>query len=116
MRRLLSIGVGVLAMIASIATAVPARAGTIDVLPGESIHAAVKAAQPGDTIQLHPGVYEDVVVIKKDDITIQGAGSGEDGDDPPSALRPCPVGASAGPPASACSETAAPAWRSTASR
>jgi parallel beta-helix repeat protein len=78
-RRLLSIGLGALAMVASIATAVPARAGTIDVLPGESIHAAVKAAQPGDTIQLHPGVYEDVVVIKKDDITIQGAGSGEDG-------------------------------------
>ena len=79
MRRLLSIGIGALAMIASIATAVPARAGTIDVLPGESIQAAVTAAQPGDTIQLHPGVYEDVVVIKKDDITIQGAGSGEDG-------------------------------------
>ena len=79
MRRLLSIGLGALAMIASIATAVPARAGTIDVLPGESIQAAVTAAQPGDTIQLHPGVYEDVVVIKKDDITIQGAGSGEDG-------------------------------------
>jgi parallel beta-helix repeat protein len=78
-RRLLSIGLGALAMVASIATAVPARAGTIDVLPGESIHAAVKAAQPGDTIQLHPGVYEDVVVIKKDHITIQGAGSGEDG-------------------------------------
>jgi parallel beta-helix repeat protein len=78
-RRLLSTGLGALAMIASIATAVPARAGAIDVLPGESIHAAVKAAQPGDTIQLHPGVYEDVVVIKKDDITIQGAGSGEDG-------------------------------------
>jgi parallel beta-helix repeat protein len=76
---LLPIGLGALAMIASIATAVPARAGTIDVLPGESIQAAVTAAQPGDTIQLHPGVYEDVVVIKKDDITIQGAGSGEDG-------------------------------------
>lgn len=56
MRRLRSIGLGALAMVSSIATAVPARAGTIDVLPGESIHAAVKAAQPGDTIQLHPGV------------------------------------------------------------
>jgi parallel beta-helix repeat protein len=53
------------------------------VLPGESIHAAVKAAQPGDTIQLHPGVYEDVVVIKKDDTSprcpttsCRGAGAG----------------------------------------
>jgi hypothetical protein len=43
-RRLLSVGLGALAMVSSIATAVPARAGTIDVLPGESIHAAVKAA------------------------------------------------------------------------
>ena len=98
MRRLLSIGVGALAMIASIATAVPARAGTIDVLPGESIHAAVKAAQPGDTIQLHPGVYEDVVVIKKDGITIQGAGSGEDGTilHPPSTLPGRCFGGAAG--------------------
>ena len=116
MRRLLSIGVGALAMIASIATAVPARAGTIDVLPGESIHAAVKAAQPGDTIQLHPGVYEDVVVIKKDDITIQGAGSGEDG----TILHP-----PADPARSVlrrdrrhlrARRRAAPGWRSTASR
>jgi pectin methylesterase-like acyl-CoA thioesterase len=114
-RRLLSIGLGALAMVASIATAVPARAGTIYVLPGESNHAAVKAAQPGDTIQLHPGVYEDVVVIKKDHITIQGAGSGEDGTilHPPATL---PGRCSGGSPASACSETPAPACPSTASR
>jgi parallel beta-helix repeat protein len=51
----------------------------IVVLPGESIHQAVKAAQPGDTIQLTAGVYEDVVAVKKNDITIQGVGSDTNG-------------------------------------
>lgn len=61
------------------AVAIPASAQVIVVLPGESIHAAVKSAQPGDTIQLTAGVYEDVVVVKKNDITIQGVGNGPEG-------------------------------------
>src|SRR5687767_10117492 len=60
---------------ASFAIAVPASAQVIVVMPGESIHQAVKAAEPGDTIQLTAGVYEDVVAVKTNDITIQGAGS-----------------------------------------
>ncbi len=36
------------------------------------------------SIQLQAGVYEDVVVVKTNDITIQGVGSGTDG----SILRP----------------------------
>src|SRR5688500_10237651 len=64
---------------ASFAVALPASAQVIVVLPGESIHQAVKAAQPGDTIQLTAGVYEDVVSVKKNDITIQGVGSDEAG-------------------------------------
>jgi parallel beta-helix repeat protein len=64
---------------ASFAIAIPASAQVIVVLPGESIHQAVKAAQPGDTIQLTAGVYEDVVAVKTNDITIQGVGSGTDG-------------------------------------
>ncbi len=64
---------------ASFAMAVPASAGAIVVAPGESIYEAVLAAQPGDTIQLQAGVYEDVVSIKTNGITIQGAGSGADG-------------------------------------
>lgn len=66
-------------VIASLALAVPASAGTIVVPPGGSIHEAVQAAQPGDTIQLQAGVYEDIVVVKTNDITIQGAGNGTDG-------------------------------------
>jgi parallel beta-helix repeat protein len=72
-----AIAVGTL--IASIVTAVPASAQVIVVVPGESIHQAVKSAQPGDTIQLSAGVYEDVVVVKTNDITIQGVGSGPEG-------------------------------------
>ena len=64
---------------ASFAVALPASAQVIVVLPGESIHQAVKAAQPGDTIQLTAGVYEDVVSVKKNDITIQGVGSDKTG-------------------------------------
>jgi nitrous oxidase accessory protein NosD len=64
---------------ASFAIAIPASAQVIVVLPGESIHAAVKAAQPGDTIQLSAGVYEDVVAVKTNDIAIQGVGSDTNG-------------------------------------
>jgi parallel beta-helix repeat protein len=69
---------------ALLALAGPASAGTIVVAPGESIHDAVQTAAPGDTIQLQAGVYEDVVVVKTNDVTIQGVGSGTDG----TVLRP----------------------------
>ena len=64
---------------ASFAVALPASAQVITVLPGESIHLAVKSAQPGDTIQLTAGVYEDVVAVKTNGITIQGVGSDTNG-------------------------------------
>ncbi|NQD38875.1 cytochrome-c peroxidase [Permianibacter sp. IMCC34836] len=39
---------------------------------GESIQAAVLAAQPGDTIRVMPGTYKEIVYIDKDDIAIVG--------------------------------------------
>jgi len=42
------------------------------VKPGESIQAAVKAAQPGTVIRLMPGTYHETVYIDKDDIRIIG--------------------------------------------
>lgn len=39
---------------------------------GDSIMAAVKAANPGDTIQVMPGTYHETVYIDKDDIRIIG--------------------------------------------
>jgi hypothetical protein len=66
-------------VLASFAIVVPASAQIIVVPPGGSIHEAVKSAEPGDTIQLAAGVDEDVVVVKTNDITIQGVGSGPEG-------------------------------------
>ena len=84
MRRMFAaLGMGAL-FLATFAIATPASAGTIVVPPGGSINDAVASAQPGDVIQLEAGLYEDVVVIKTNDITIQGVGSGTDG----SILRP----------------------------
>ena len=39
---------------------------------GESIQDAVRAAQPGDTIQVMPGTYHETVYIDKDDIRLIG--------------------------------------------
>lgn len=44
------------------------------VKPGQSIQAAVKAARPGDTIQLRAGVYRENVQITKDRLTLRGVG------------------------------------------
>jgi hypothetical protein len=47
-------------------TALPERIAigeTITVNPGDSIQAAVEAAQPGDTIQVMPGIYSETVYI-----------------------------------------------------
>lgn len=39
---------------------------------GESIQAAVKKAQPGDTVFVHPGRYHETVYIDKDNISLHG--------------------------------------------
>src|SRR5215467_2557662 len=62
-------------------TAMPASAtsgappGTVRVVkPGHSIQAAVNAAHPGDTIKLLAGNYAGGILVRKNDITIRGAG------------------------------------------
>jgi len=47
--------------------------------PGQSIQAAIDAAEPGDTIVVAPGVYRETLAIQKDDITLRGTGSGAGG-------------------------------------
>jgi parallel beta-helix repeat protein len=50
-----------------------AKAGQVLVVkPGESIQDAVRKAQPGDTIQVMPGLYHETVYIDKDDIRLIG--------------------------------------------
>lgn len=47
-------------------------AATFTVMPGQSIQDAVDRAQPGDRIQLMPGVYHESVTIDFDDISLVG--------------------------------------------
>jgi VCBS repeat-containing protein len=47
------------------------------VLPGMSIQAAIDAAQPGDTIFIEAGTFQEQLTIDGKDITIQGAGQGQ---------------------------------------
>jgi parallel beta-helix repeat protein len=66
----------------SLAGIVPARAaGTavIHVRPGESIQAAVDAANPGDTILVSRASYAESIAITKDNLTIIGGGASDDG-------------------------------------
>jgi hypothetical protein len=73
--------------------ALPAFAATIHVGPGQSIQAAVNSAQPGDTIVVAPGTYRESVVIREDDLTLLGGGSGTNGTilEPPPSSQPQPV-------------------------
>jgi nitrous oxidase accessory protein NosD len=66
-----------LAAFALIATASPASAhdSRLVVRPGESIQAAVDAANPGDTIVVRPGTYRQNVVVAKDGIKLVGFGA-----------------------------------------
>jgi len=66
-----------LAAFALIASASPASAhdSGLVVRPGESIQAAVDAANPGDTIVVRPGTYRQNVVVAKDGIKLVGFGA-----------------------------------------
>ncbi len=46
--------------------------GRVVVKEGSAIQAAVALAQPGDVIEVHPGIYRETVYIDKDDITLRG--------------------------------------------
>jgi hypothetical protein len=64
-----------IAMPASASPSVHAHSSPVHVvMPGQSIQAAVDAAQPGDTIVLKSGNYAGGILISKDNITVRGAG------------------------------------------
>jgi parallel beta-helix repeat protein len=66
-----------MAGVAAIGVVTPAHAaGWRVVRPGESIQAAVDAAQPGDTVLVLPGTYQGSVRVTKPDVTILGTSAG----------------------------------------
>ncbi len=79
-RRTSVCALAVAALAAGLVSAAPASAATtITVRPGQSIQAAVNAAHYGTTIVLKPGVYRQSVLIRKDGITLRGAGASTKG-------------------------------------
>ena len=77
-------------LLAAVAMALPAAAGarTIKVSEGDSIQAAIDAADPGDTIKIKPGTYAENVWVNKNDITIKGSGADRTEIVPPSTPSP----------------------------
>jgi parallel beta-helix repeat protein len=58
----------------------PDRRGTGQVLvvnEGESIQAAVDRAQPGDTVQVMPGLYRQEVLVQTESLTLEGVVDGD---------------------------------------
>ena len=79
MRTVRWIVVGAAMAVCLAAVAASASAKTITVTPGHSIQAAVDAANRGDTIAVRPGVYHGGVAIKKNKLTLRGAGDSRRG-------------------------------------
>jgi hypothetical protein len=74
-----SVALGVIAAAFVGATSASASAATIQVFKGGSIQDAVDRAHRGDTIVVHQGTFRGGVKIKKNQLTLLGAGDGRNG-------------------------------------
>ena len=74
---LLILAIGAVQVKAARATA-SRPAATIQVFPGaNAIRKALKNANPGDTLNIHAGTYNEAVRVRKDNLTLESAGDGE---------------------------------------
>ena len=74
-----SLALGVVAATFVVGAAVAAQAATIQVFKGDSIQDVVDSAHRGDTIVVHQGIFRGGVKIKKNQLTLRGAGDGKNG-------------------------------------
>jgi hypothetical protein len=74
-----SISLAVIATALGALGAASASAATIQVFHGDSIQAAVDRAHRGDTIVVHRGTFRGGVKIKKNQLTLKGAGDSKSG-------------------------------------
>jgi parallel beta-helix repeat protein len=83
---ILAAGVGA----ALLGVAAPAHAASHTVHPGESIQAAIDAAQPGDSIKVRAGTYHENLYVNKNNIELEGDGAGRTILLPPDQATPSP--------------------------
>jgi parallel beta-helix repeat protein len=55
-----------------LALALPASAETLRVRSGQSIAAALEAAQPGDVVEVEPGTYHEALTVDTPNLTLRG--------------------------------------------
>jgi len=85
-------GVLIVLVFTGVGRAAPNPTCTVQVVAGQSIQNAIDGAATGATVCVGPGTYRENLLIKKDGVTLKGAGPENTILEPPAQPRPfCPV-------------------------